>query len=83
MVMRLKLLDDESKNQQTSCPGKLWECGFITAMVIFALCFLEDGGNLVTVAEKVTGAVGTNDDKSKNQQLNSTRYPLQNKIHCK
>jgi hypothetical protein len=37
---------------------------------------LEDGGNLVIVSERgssaetVTGAVGTNDDKSKNQQLN-------------
>jgi hypothetical protein len=38
---------------------------------------LEDGGNLVIIseggssAETVTGAVGTNDDKSKNQQLNA------------
>jgi hypothetical protein len=32
--------NDGSKNQQTSCPGKLWECIYITAMVICSFCFL-------------------------------------------
>jgi hypothetical protein len=57
-VVPLNLLEsDESKNQQTSCPGKLWEFGFATAIVIFTLCLLYAVYDTVPVENRILGVM--------------------------